>query len=135
MPAPSAFRRFACEVYETLLLLALLFIAGLPFGFLVRSLPHETNVWLTQLYWFLVAGGYFMVFWRRGQTLAMRTWRIRVVSAAGLPLTPAQAIKRFLLACLLFPLSWAWLSFDRERQFLHDRLGSTRLVSVVPSTR
>jgi uncharacterized RDD family membrane protein YckC len=31
---------------------------------------------------------------------------------------------------VLFPASIAWALFDRERQFLHDRLAGTRLVSV-----
>ena len=55
----------------------------------------------------------------------MKAWHIRLVDV-----TPARALLRLVLAALLFPVSVAWALFDRERQFLHDRLAGTRLVSV-----
>ncbi len=135
MTTPSLPRRLACLVYEAMLLAAVLFVAGAPFVALTQALPLAVFRLLVWCYWLLVAGGYFTVFWRRGQTLAMKTWRIRLESVAGTPLTARQAVKRYLLACLLFPISWAWALFAADRQFLHDRLAGTRLVSAAPSTR
>jgi len=132
---PSLFRRFACLIYETLLLLAVLLLASLPFVALVQGLGAAWFKPLVWAYWLLVAGAYFTLFWRRGQTLAMKTWRIRLESADSGAVTAAMAIKRYLLACLLFPLSWLWALFAADRQFLHDRLAGTRLVSVVPPAR
>lgn len=81
-----------------------------------------------QAYLYLICAAYFVGFWRRGgQTLAMRTWRIKLVSATGMKLGLSQMLLRFALApfgLLLF--WWAWL--DKERCFLHDRLAGTRLV-------
>jgi uncharacterized RDD family membrane protein YckC len=34
------------------------------------------------------------------------------------------------LAGLLLPISVVWAVFDRDRQFLHDRLAGTRLLST-----
>ena len=34
---------------------------------------------------FVVLGIYFVWFWSRGQTLAMKTWHIRLVDAQGRP--------------------------------------------------
>ena len=63
----------------------------------------------------------------------MKTWRLRLVSSNGgrVPLT--RAVIRFFLAIPgygLAGISIVWPLFDRERQFLHDRLAGTRIVRV-----
>jgi len=135
MTTPSLPRRLACLVYEAMLLTAVLFIASIPFVAVTQFLPPLLFRLLVWGYWLLLAGGYFTLFWRRGQTLAMKTWHIRLESASGMPPTSGQAAKRYLLACLLFPVSWAWALFAADRQFLHDRLAGTRLVNAAPSAR
>lgn len=132
MTTPSLPRRLACLVYETLLLTAVLFVTSIPVVALALSLPPSLLRPLVWVYWLLIAGGYFTVFWRRGQTLAMKTWRIRMESAGGGPVTTQQAVKRYLLACLLFPISWGWAIFSLDRQYLHDRLAGTRLLGTTP---
>lgn len=135
MKPPSLFRRLACQVYESLLLLAVLFVASIPFVALTQRLTPTGYRELVWIYWLVIAGIYFALFWRRGQTLAMKTWHLRLESVAGgLPSLP-QVVKRYLLACLLWPISWFWALFAADHQFLHDRLAGTRLVSVVPPTR
>ena len=77
-------------------------------------------------------GGYFLGSWLRGgQTLPMKAWRIRLVGV-----TPARALLRLVLAAALLPtgVSIVWALFDREQQFLHDRLAGTRLIAVPPTT-
>jgi uncharacterized RDD family membrane protein YckC len=59
----------------------------------------------------------------------MKAWRIRLVEV-----TPRKAVARLVLAALLLPLSILWALFDREGQFLHDRLAGTRLIFVPPTT-
>ncbi len=135
MITPSLPRRLACLVYDALLLTAILFLGALPFVALLQFLPHELLRLLAQIFWLVLGGYYCTHFWRRGQTAAMKTWRIRVVTASGQPLDLARALKRYVLALLLFPVTWFWPLFDRDRQFLHDRLAGTALVSDVPSTR
>ncbi len=135
MNTPSLPRRLACLVYEAMLLTAVLFLASFPFVSLIQSLPQEKFRLLVQAYWLLLAGGYFTLFWRRGQTLAMKTWRIRLESTTGERLTARQAAKRYLLACLLLPISWGWVVFSPERRSLHDRLAGSRLVIASPSSR
>ncbi|MDP2832262.1 MAG: RDD family protein [Pseudomonadota bacterium] len=132
MTTPSLPRRFACLVYEAMLLAAVLFVAGIPVVALTLTLPPALSRLLVWAYWLLIAGGYFTLFWRRGQTLAMKTWHIRLESADAARPSTRQAVKRYLLACLLFPVAWFWVFFDKDRQFLHDRLAGTRLVSTAP---
>lgn len=75
---------------------------------------------------------FFLLFWTKGgQTLGMRTWRIRVVRYDGAPLTPVDALKRLLASLLSWAcigLGFLWVLVDGERLAWHDRLSRTRLV-------
>ncbi|HET9463790.1 MAG TPA: RDD family protein [Thiobacillus sp.] len=134
-PAPAPFLvRIAAMVYESLLVTAVVFVAALPFLYLVGTAERGWLRHVFQLYLLAILFAYFSAFWlRSGQTLAMKTWRIRLVNADGGPLTFRQALLRFLLALLGLLLAGAgfwWALFDRDRQFLHDRIAGTRLIRV-----
>ncbi len=129
--APSLRRRLACVAYEILLLLALFFIALFPLAPLLKTLEPALARGATQLYVLALAWAYFAYFWRKGQTLAMKTWRIRMLTRDGAPLTLAQASLRYLLACLnlvLLGVGWWYALRQDDRQFLQDRLAGTVLV-------
>jgi uncharacterized RDD family membrane protein YckC len=132
--SPSIRRRLAAMFYESLLLLGVLSFAFFLPQLLLALIRHVAAPgWLMLLHFFLVPLAYFFWFWRKsGQTLAMQTWKIRLVGADGASkVTAAQAILRYLLAwpsLLLFGAGILWALIDRERQFLHDRLAGTRLV-------
>lgn len=131
---PGFWRRAICLIYEFLLLLAVLFVASFIFHLIFRDTHAPYFKPLFQFYLLVVMGYYFIWFWiRGGQTLAMQTWKMRVVSARGERLTKKQAITRYLFALLsifFFGLGILWALFDRDHQFLHDRLAGTRIVSV-----
>lgn len=135
-PAPpraaSLTRRLASGLYELLILVALVFIATLPFSYLFGDATHGWKRHLLQAWVVLVMAAYFIGFWTRGgQTLPMKTWRFRVVRADGAPLSVARALHRYALAVLgflAFGLGFLWALIDRDRQFLHDRLAGTALV-------
>ncbi len=143
-------------LYEGVLLFGIVFIAGWLFSTLTQQknamyLRQPLEVWL-----FLVVGIYYIWCWTHGgQTLPMKTWHMRVVTKDGAPLTPWRALLRYLLAWLWFVpglaiaklidasgwmlvlppllnfLVWAATAlFDKDRQFLHDRLAGTRLVAT-----
>lgn len=143
----------ACWLYEGVLLFGVVFVAGYLFGTLSQTRNALDNRPLLQLFLFIVFGIYFVWFWTRGQTLAMKTWHIGIVDTAGRPLTQRRALLRYLLSWLWFlpPLAaaapfrlpvaetsvlsvgwiavWALLSrFHPERQFWHDALAGTRLI-------
>jgi uncharacterized RDD family membrane protein YckC len=134
-PVPASFlTRIAAMVYELLLVTAVLFVASLPFLYLVGNAETGWRHLVFQLYLTGVLFAYFSAFWMRsGQTLAMKTWRIRLVRLDGGRLTLRQSALRFALALaglLLAGVGFWWALFDRDRQFLHDRLAGTRLVRV-----
>lgn len=154
---PGLWRRMACWLYEGMLLFGVVFIAGYLFSALTQTRHALDNRHVQQAFLFVVLGIYFTWFWAKGQTLAMKTWHIRVVDAQGRPLTQPRALLRYLLSWLWFlpPLAaiapfqlsaaesavivlgwvavWALLSrFHPRQQFLHDALAGTRLVSSQP---
>ena len=154
LPTAPLKNRLLCMVYEALLLFGVVFIAGWLFSTLLQqrhalALRHAQQVWQ-----FIVLAMYFGWFWTHGgQTLAMKTWRVRVVMRDGQALRWPRALLRYALAWLWFlpglALAW-WLEarggmllllpmlsaalwaltsrLDPDRQFLHDRIAGTRLV-------
>ena len=155
--APPLRRRLASLVYETVLLFGVVFCST-AIALLVAVLFHQFQSPYFQpamaTWTFFVFGLYFIWLWTHGgQTLPMRTWRIRVVAADGGPLGPWRALGRYLLAWLWVLPGWAAASLlhvvgwqfglalalnclvmaiaaliDKDRQFLHDRLAGTRLI-------
>lgn len=136
-------------------MLGVVFLAGYLFGSPSQTRHEIDNRHALQAFLFIVFGIYFVWLWSKGQTLAMKTWRIRVVDPDGKSLTQARALLRYLLGWLwflpglavsgLFKLSvaesvalllswvvlWALLSFlHPQHQFWHDALAGTRLIST-----
>ena len=133
--APPIRRRLASMLYEFLLLFAIGFLAVWLFQFAAGTLAIVG--WrrhLLQLFLLAVFAAYFLWCWLRGgQTLAMKTWRIRLVSKNGhARLQPKAALLRFVYALLLVPtmVGIFWALVDRDRQFLHDRLAGSLLVNA-----
>jgi uncharacterized RDD family membrane protein YckC len=157
LAAPGLWRRMACWLYEGLLLFGVVFIAGYLFSALTQTRHALDNRHVQQAFLFVVLGIYFTWFWAKGQTLAMKTWHIRVVDRQGRPLTQGRALRRYVLSWLWFlpPLAaiapfdlpgaesavivlgwiavWALLSrFHPGLQFWHDVLAGTRLIDARP---
>lgn len=131
--APGLLRRLASMLYESVLLFAVWFAAVWLFQFAAATL--DIAGWrrhLLQAFILAVFALYFLYCWLRGgQTLAMKTWRIRLVAKEGHGrLPPKAALLRFVYALLLVPTTIGifWAMVDRDRQFLHDRLAGSLLV-------
>jgi uncharacterized RDD family membrane protein YckC len=134
LPTAPFVARIAAMIYESLLVTAVVFVASFLIIPVVGEMHAPWQRHLFQVYLLGVLFAYFSAFWlRSGQTLAMKTWRIRLVQQNGDTLTFRQAVLRFFLALLGLVLGGAgfwWALIDRDRQFLHDRLVGTRLVRV-----
>lgn len=129
---PGLLRRLVCLLYDGLLLTAVLLVATFIFIMLFGDATYAPERYFLQLYLYLVAAVYFHWCWLHGgQTLAMQTWRIRIVNKDTEPLSVSLALKRYVLASaglIFFGVGFLWALFDREGLFLHDRLLGTRLV-------
>ena len=132
---PGFWRRILCMIYEFLLLIAVLFIAGFIFHLVYHDTDSPYFRPVFQLYLLSVAGIYLIWFWTHGgQTLAMQTWKIRVISINGSGISIWQAIARYFFAVTsisFFGCGIIWALFDREGQFLYDRLAGTKIINVI----
>jgi len=152
-------RRMAAFMYEGVLLFGVVFATGLVFavtmhqdnGMKLRTPLIAVN--------FFVVGLYFIGLWvRTGQTLAMKTWHLRMLTDRGLPLSPRRALARYLASYIWFlpPLALAgalrlpgpmaiaglvvgWIvlyalstRLHPRRQFWHDALCDTAIVTARP---
>ncbi|WP_235864947.1 RDD family protein [Pseudothauera lacus] len=133
-------RRLASMLYESLLLMGVLALVFLvPWLILGVAFELAPPGWLAWIHVIAALGLYFIWYWRRGgQTLAMQTWRLRIVEAhSGRPATLSQCLLRYLVAwpsVLCFGAGLLWALIDRERQFLHDRLAGTCIVLLPGKT-
>lgn len=157
---PSRLRRFACMMYEGVLLFGVVFLADYLLDTLTQSRHGLALRGVRQAWLFGVIGLYFVLCWRkRGQTLPMKTWNIQLLDRHGnVPAWPRLVVRYVLLwplplatAALVWwsshALGWPAVSmfvvvapftifvpswFDPAGQFLHDRLAGTRLAEAPP---
>lgn len=85
--------------------------------------------------WLLALCACFYVWqWRgTGQTLPMKTWKLKLVNVDGKPLSTRRALARFgaaLASLATLGAGFLWALADRDKQFLHDRLAGTRIVTT-----
>ena len=187
LPPPSLWRRMACWTYEGVLLFGVVFMASLVFtvvsqgvklllallvtpgalstppldlasvGASSSALPSSPERELLQVWILSVVLVYFVFFWTRGQTLAMKTWNLRVTTQSGQALSTQHALARLvlswvwfwppLLVALPFEMSlaarsaiglawivfWAAMSLLHPRQqFWHDACAGTELIQTPP---
>lgn len=132
---PAILRRLVAMCYEILLLSGVVAVLVIAPHVLIGAFAHRLAT--PAILWahlFLVLLVYFIWFWSNGgQTLAMKTWRIRLLTCDGLPVRPAQALLRFLLcwpSLVLGGVGIVWALIDRDGQFLHDRIAGTQLVTA-----
>jgi uncharacterized RDD family membrane protein YckC len=160
LQAPALRRRLACFVYEGVLLFGVVMIAGLLYSTVTDQRHALVGTTGLQVFLFVVLGAYFVFFWTRtGQTLAMQTWHIRLVTASGQRVGAGRALCRYGLSWLWFVpallavqlsglktgaasfsamiagvLAYAALVWLRsDRQFWHDAVCGTRLVTCAPA--
>jgi len=123
--------RLLSLAYESVLLFGILFVASYLFLAIARDAQSGLPRLLFQVYVLAVCGAYFVFCWASsGQTLPMKTWRIRLVTEQGKPLAVGRAFQRYLVAVpgVLSGIGVLWALVDRDRQFLHDRLAGTRII-------
>ena len=125
-------RRLAAIVYDLLLVVAVLFMATVPFIAVRGGEPVEPDGNL--VYQLTIAAtiyAFFVFFWSwRGRTLGMQAWRIQLETMDGKRPDFRIASVRFLAAVVsLLPLGlgFLWQLWDRDKLAWHDRLSGTRV--------
>lgn len=153
---PTVKRRLISMVYEAFLLTAVEALAIFIYIAATRLqhtpiIDHGRNAMA-----FLVAAAYFIHAWSgSGHTLAMKTWRIKVVMLGYAKVPLRAAAIRYLMAwgwflpalvigyvfglkpttqvgvVVIGAMAWGLTAFlDKDRQFLHDKIAGTRLIQL-----
>lgn len=152
-------RRMASFLYEGLLLFGVVMMAGFLFSGLTQQRHALQGMYALQAFVFMVLGVYFVWFWSKsGQTLAMKTWHVRLVDRWGHPVKRPRALLRYLLSWVWFlpalglaavvGTPWGaglWMCLlggvlvvagaahcSPDRQFVHDLICGTRLIDCRP---
>lgn len=130
----SLLRRIAIMFYDSILLIALLFFASLlvavPFNITMEHPYYPLYI----LYIHIVAFLFFGWCWTRGgQTLGLKTWKIRVIANSGNRVTWRQAFLRYigsLLCWLSLGIGFLWCYTNKERRAWNDIISKTRLSKI-----
>lgn len=136
-PHPSLIRRLMSIVYDMFLVVALLFVVTTAMFILnhAHAIEHGSPFyWPLRLSLVLTMFIYFGWFWTHGgQTLGMKTWKIKLCSRGGKPVSWKQALIYFLAAAL----SWAvvgmgflWSLFNQDRATWHDLIAGCEMLDV-----
>lgn len=132
--SPGIKRRLVCLLYEALVVFSILII-----GFLLPQIVLSGFGWNVAprglwLHVFALLMLYFVWCWLNGgQTLPMKTWKLRLVDADDSALRPLQAVLRYLIALpsiMCFGIGLLWALVDKDHRFLHDRLAGTKILST-----
>lgn len=125
-------RRLAAILYDSLLILALMFLATLPFVGMRGGEPVDPGYLSYQLTMLGVVWLFLVGFWSySGRTLGMQAWRISLEDKNGnTPGLGAATVRFFtaILSWLPFGLGFAWQLWDKDGLAWHDRISGTRLV-------
>ncbi len=154
---PTVKRRLISMVYEAFLFISVEALAMFIYLFLTQNLHTPAIEHGRNAVFFLVGALYFIHAWSgSGHTLAMKTWRIKVVKLGCKTVPYRAAALRYLMAwgwflpaiVACYAFGWksagqvsaavavgiaAWAAtalFDKDGQFLHDRVAGTRLISL-----
>ena len=126
-------RRLGAIMYDTLLVVAVLFMVTVPFIAVRGGEPVEIgdNTWY-RIALVIVIYAFFVGFWTRsGRTLGMQSWGLQLETMDGGRATLSTASVRFIAAIISwapFGLGFLWQLLDRDKLTWHDRISGTRVV-------
>jgi uncharacterized RDD family membrane protein YckC len=139
LPVPGFLRRLAAIIYDLFLLLALLFFATALLLPLNAGEAFTSHQFFYPVYLLVICFFFYAWFWTHGgQTLGLRTWKLKVLTFNGEPISWKQAFLRFLGAIIswsFFGLGFFWILIDKNRRGWHDHLSKTALFFDSQDTR
>lgn len=136
LPTASLPRRLAALSYDSLVILALLILAG----FIVNGIYYAAHdgefagalpasVVLTMI--FTICFFYYSHSWRRGgQTIGMKAWRIYLVNLDDKPIQLSQCMLRTgmgFFSIVLAGFGFWWALIDKKQRSWHDIASVTRV--------
>ena len=132
--SPGFLLRLAVIVYDLLLLLAVFFPAtllALPFN---SGQAFTSDQYFYPLYLLTISFFFYGWFWTHGgQTLGLRSWKIKLCRFDGTAVSWRLATLRFAAVCLSWAclgLGFFWCLWDKNHLCWHDYLSNTALYKL-----
>ncbi|MCW8831219.1 MAG: RDD family protein [Gammaproteobacteria bacterium] len=136
-PAAKLLRRIMAIVYDLFLLAAILFLATALANAVNQGKAIDQNspyIILLDIYLISISFLYFGWFWTHGgQTLGMKTWKIKLINNDSHRITWKQVLIREITAVaswLFFGLGFFWSVFDEQKRCWHDISSNSTLIDL-----
>lgn len=130
-PPASLIKQIAAMIYDSLLIIAILFISTAIALIFNDGKAFESSP-IFSLYLILIIFIFYSWFWKKsGQTLGMRVWKIRIISELGGNPNWTICFLRLTFAVLsitCFGIGYWWRLF--KPYTWHDKLSQTRIVNL-----
>ena len=131
------FRRLLAIIYDLFLLVAILFVAtaiAMVFNQGEAIKPGQAAYPFYLAYLLTVSFGFFGWFWTHGgQTLGMKTWKMRLQQQNGDAVTWRLALIRWVVAMISWAalgLGFLWSLFHPQRRSWHDIASNCVLIDL-----
>lgn len=129
-PSASLLKQLVAMLYDSFLIIALLFVATAILLPLNKGEALSGPVY--SIYLLLIIFIFYSWFWSKsGQTLGMKVWKIRIINDYGFNPSWSVSFLRLMFALLSFGclgMGYFWRLF--RPYTWHDRLSQTRVVDV-----
>jgi uncharacterized RDD family membrane protein YckC len=130
-PPASLIKQIAAMIYDSLLIIAILFISTAIALIFNDGKAFESSP-IFSFYLILIIFIFYSWFWKKsGQTLGMRVWKIRIISELGGNPSWAICFLRLtfaLLSITCFGIGYWWRLF--KPYTWHDKLSQTRIINL-----
>lgn len=128
--------RLLSITYDALPLIAILFFSSIVLLAVHGGKPATPGTpwaFFTILVYWSIVGAYAVFSWYRGgQTMGMRPWRLLVVTKDGANASIKALCLRYAIASLSGGLVLLWCLFDSQKRGLHDIATGTLMVRKEP---
>ena len=127
---PTKSRQLCSLGYECITTVTLIFIIGFMTSAIFGSSPSTTLRFILASAIILGISAYYVFCWvTSGQSLAQKSWGLRITNGSGTQVSMRTAFKRFLLSTLfnLTMIAPAMLLFAKHNQYPQDQLLNTQV--------
>lgn len=137
LPPVILLRRIMAIFYDLFLLAAILFLATALANAINQGKAIDQNspyIIFLDIYLVSIIFFYFGWFWTHGgQTLGMKTWKIKLISNDSQVINWKQALIREITAAiswLFLGLGFFWSLFDQQKRCWHDISSNSTLIDL-----
>lgn len=132
--SPSLLKYLAVIIYDLFLLFGLTLFITVIMSFLNNGTPPDPSNFLYRLILLSSIVFFYHYSWKKtGQTLGMKSWKVKLVSANNKPISLSQSILRISLGLaniIFLGIGYFYKYCNKSKLTLMDLLSNTRLINT-----